>query len=106
MNMSSKVVFLFLIILLNVLMINGDSCRCRCCTGQPCDLKPLPNTFEVQRCWLAGGYACFQRCKEEYPSQCGSSSATVIPVCRASSTFSLNVIFITATIFIRQLFIY
>ncbi len=106
MNMPSKVVFLFLIMLLNGLMINGDSCRCRCCTGFLCDIKPLPNTFEVQRCWLAGGYSCLLRCKAEYPSECGSSSATVIPVCRASSTISLNIFLITVTFFIHHLFIY
>ena len=50
----------------------------------------LPGDFRVDRCWRNGGYTCAERCKAEYPNQCGSTSSSVIPMCRASSTIFIK----------------
>jgi hypothetical protein len=106
MTLSTKVVLLFLILSYNVLIINGDSCDCQCCIGRFCDLKVLPKTFEVHRCWYGGVYYCLTRCISEYPKECGSPSSVVIPACQTSSTTSLNVFIIIITIlFINYSFV-
>jgi hypothetical protein len=90
-----------MLLLLNVWVINGDVCRCRCCTGQQCDL--LQKVFTVEQCWRNGGASCLERCLGEYRTSCRNPPSTLIPVCRASSTVPLN-IFITSIIVLMHRF--
>ena len=104
--MNSRIFFGFILLSLMFIQINGDICRCRCCTGKPCNLNILSGTFNVDRCWYNGGRECLDRCLREYPSQCASDGSTAIPFCRASLNFSIiNSLFITLFLFIYQLFI-
>ncbi|CAF1561163.1 unnamed protein product [Rotaria magnacalcarata] len=67
--MSSK------LILLNLLIVEGDQCRCLCCMNKPCQVKPLQNQFYVDKCWNKGEFECTNICLAQYPNECGLSSS-------------------------------
>ena len=104
--MHWKLVFLFFLLLSNLLIVEGDECRCRCCQPKPCEWNLLPNVFHIDQCWRGGGRICLQRCIEEYPQECGSDSSAVVPACRASLTISLNGFIILMFSFIHRLFLH
>ncbi|CAF3264655.1 unnamed protein product [Rotaria socialis] len=101
--MSSKVI---LLILLNLLIVEGEQCRCLCCDPEPCLVKPLENQFYVDKCWVNGQFECINICRNRYPDKCGLSSSVLVPICRASSINSFYVFLISFIYFIHQFVFY
>ncbi|CAF4794144.1 unnamed protein product, partial [Rotaria magnacalcarata] len=82
--MSSK------LILLNLLIVEGDQCRCLCCMNKPCQVKPLQNQFYVDKCWNKGEFECTNICLAQYPNECGLSSSILFESDSFVSEMSIN----------------
>lgn len=90
--LSSNMMFYILLVVSSLVLINGEECRCRCCSGSAtCKPQVMPEIFVVPSCFTSGYIQCRDQCHQKYPGQCVNTNGINLPTCRGSSSTIINV---------------